>query len=328
MGAKTKIDWCDSTWNPVTGCLHGCEYCYARRIAERFGGCWRLDLPPDTSWRGNVGVRELMGDYARHSNGKCHVLDEPEIECDVIDPPSGYRGKVKPYPYSFDPTFHRYKLGEPQRWKKPRNIFVCSMADLFGDLVPDEWIAEVFKACEAAPQHRYLFLTKNPARFGSINGWNHRYNNEYAKDNMWFGTTITRQHELNRMLKLPYGNAHTFLSVEPILERIDIDHYLPASDARWRCSYCGHYAITYANHCGSCSRIGGYSGSFRKQPVNWIILGAESGNRKDKVVPRREWIDNIVQICDEHDIPVFMKESLRGLMGSEFRQELPWEAKL
>lgn len=38
MGKKTKIDWCDSTWNPVTGCLHGCEYCYARRIAERFGG--------------------------------------------------------------------------------------------------------------------------------------------------------------------------------------------------------------------------------------------------------------------------------------------------
>lgn len=38
MGYKTKIDWCDSTWNPVTGCLHGCEYCYARRIAERFSG--------------------------------------------------------------------------------------------------------------------------------------------------------------------------------------------------------------------------------------------------------------------------------------------------
>lgn len=35
---KTKIDWCDSSWNPVTGCLHGCEYCYARGIAERFRG--------------------------------------------------------------------------------------------------------------------------------------------------------------------------------------------------------------------------------------------------------------------------------------------------
>lgn len=33
---KTKIDWCDSTWNPVTGCLHGCEYCYARGQAPYF----------------------------------------------------------------------------------------------------------------------------------------------------------------------------------------------------------------------------------------------------------------------------------------------------
>lgn len=36
MSDKTKIDWADATWNPVTGCLHGCEYCYARKIAERF----------------------------------------------------------------------------------------------------------------------------------------------------------------------------------------------------------------------------------------------------------------------------------------------------
>lgn len=33
---KTRIEWCDSTWNPVTGCKHGCPYCYARRVAGRF----------------------------------------------------------------------------------------------------------------------------------------------------------------------------------------------------------------------------------------------------------------------------------------------------
>lgn len=33
---KTKIEWADATWNPVWGCLAGCEYCYARDIARRF----------------------------------------------------------------------------------------------------------------------------------------------------------------------------------------------------------------------------------------------------------------------------------------------------
>ena len=40
---RTKIEWCDSTWNPVTGCLHECEYCYARKIAHRFGGFTELE---------------------------------------------------------------------------------------------------------------------------------------------------------------------------------------------------------------------------------------------------------------------------------------------
>lgn len=32
------IDWARWTWNPITGCLHNCPYCYARDIAERFAG--------------------------------------------------------------------------------------------------------------------------------------------------------------------------------------------------------------------------------------------------------------------------------------------------
>lgn len=39
---KTKIDWVESTWNPVTGCNHDCAYCYARNIARRFSGGWVL----------------------------------------------------------------------------------------------------------------------------------------------------------------------------------------------------------------------------------------------------------------------------------------------
>ena len=301
MGNKTKIDWCDSTWNPVTGCLHGCEYCYARKISERFGGCWRLDLPPNTSWRGNVGERGLMGDYARHSDGKCHVLDEPEIECAVFDPPSGYRGKVKAYPYYFDPTFHRYKLDEPQHWKKPRTIFVCSMADLFGEWVPDEWIEQVFAACEKAPWHRYIFLTKNPYRLMLMaaakdveKGKKYRPEDmEKIKghtplpkhDNWWFGSTLDNK-DARRFQGWGY---HSFVSIEPLTEFMDVG-----------------------------------LGSFGSD--KWVIIGAETGNRKDKVVPKREWVDNIVEAASITGMKVFMKGSLRDLMGDDFRQEFPWEA--
>lgn len=290
MGDKTKIDWADATWNPVTGCLHGCEYCYARKIAERFGGCWRLDLPPDTNWRKRahfawcLAERVLMGDYARHSDGKCHVLDEPEIECAVFDPPSGYRGKVKPYPYSFDPTFHRYKLDEPQRWKTPRNIFVCSMADLFGDWVPLEWIQQVFEACEAAPQHRYLFLTKNPKRYMDL-----KLKGKLPKQH-WYGTSVTRKDD--RDFFAPGYN--TFVSIEPILESFSDEKHA----------------------------------AYRQMVQPWVILGAETGNRKNKIVPKKEWITELVDYYSKFGYTkFFMKDSLRSLMGADFRQEFPWEVQ-
>ena len=43
-GPENAIGWCDYTWNPITGCKHGCRFgpadtpCYAEVIAERFRG--------------------------------------------------------------------------------------------------------------------------------------------------------------------------------------------------------------------------------------------------------------------------------------------------
>jgi len=39
--ARTKIEWTDESWNPITGCTKistGCKNCYAERLAERFRG--------------------------------------------------------------------------------------------------------------------------------------------------------------------------------------------------------------------------------------------------------------------------------------------------
>lgn len=53
MGDRTKIEWTDSTWNPVTGCTKvspGCAHCYAETITLRFhrGGPY---LPGKTTVR-------------------------------------------------------------------------------------------------------------------------------------------------------------------------------------------------------------------------------------------------------------------------------------
>lgn len=247
---NTKIEWASATWNPVTGCEHGCEYCYARSIAHRFA-------MKDTK------VAESVVGF---------VLDEKF---------KGAGGKTEPFPFGFTPTFHRYRLNDPQNTKKPQTIFVCSMADLFGAWVPDEWIAMVFAACLRAPKHRYLFLTKNPKRYVEL----------YAKgillvrDNFWYGSTSTGPDVPFYYSRMPGDNPHTFVSIEPILKPFgDIEAF-----------------------------------------PEWAIIGAETGNRRGKVTPEKEWVDTIVKQARKRGVPVFMKDSLLPVMGEEnMLREFPW----
>lgn len=263
MGYNTKIDWCDTSWNPVTGCYHKCEYCYARGIATRFAGFLPEENPGTWGFRTGGTLVELDGMQARkRKDGKIVTA---------------------PYPYGFTPTLHRYRLDEPKKWTEPRTIFVCSMADLFGEWVPDSWIEDVFDACENAPQHRYLFLTKNPKRYIEFT----------KKDKLprqhWYGYSATREDQLWRFHhadECPCINL--FVSIEPILEPM-------------RPGFSTH------------------------TPADWVIIGAETGHRNGKVVPEKKWIDDILMECQYSGRPIFMKESLRSLMGDDFRQEFPWE---
>lgn len=146
---KTKIEWCDYTFNPVTGCKHGCKYCYASKIAIRFTG-------------------------------------------------------------HFNPTFHPKRLKDKMP-KKPSKIFVCSMADLFGDWVPSDWIEQILMrvVCQN-PQHTFMFLTKNPKRYS-----------EYGfPSNTMLGVTINTKNDLERMeiLTKQKRQDSLFVSIEPLLD--------------------------------------------------------------------------------------------------------------
>ena len=244
----TKIEWCDMTWNPVTGCLHGCEYCYARRVAARFG--------------------------SGYEDGGNHFLGEPMFK---------HNYSVDPYPYGFDPTFHRYRLGDPASKTKGKTIFVCSMADLFGPWVPTKWIVDVMDACLAAPQHRYLFLTKYPERYLELDAAGALP----CQDNFWYGSTAANP-ETDQMIYSDRFN--TFVSIEPLLGPFG----RPATGA-----------LDF---------------------IDWFIIGAETGNRKGKVVPEKAWVKEIVDYCDAAGKPVFMKDSLIPIVDEAlWRREFPWE---
>lgn len=240
---QTKIDWCDCTLNPVVGCQRGCEYCYARKMNNRF------------KW---------IEDWSK---------------------PQFFPERLKAF-----------------ESKTPKSVFINSMSDI-ADWTKEQ-IIKVFRAMIDNPRNRYIALTKN------IIKWDNKLFDivMYSKnmpipaedilllDYIFFvGVTITN----NKSIPDALINAH-FINIEPIEEEIDCD--------RLR------------------KYIMGDSGFFPTIPhPKTIIVGAETGNRKGKVTPQKHWIDKLIRLADELYIPIFMKESLRQLMGDDFRQDkLPW----
>lgn len=268
MMNKTLIEWCDFTFNPITGCRHGCPYCYARRQAQRFCGDIRLNK---SSSQLQPGPKEGMWE-----------LEEPF---------KNNQGRVIPLPVGFEPTLHRYRLPMPAQKKKPANIFVCSMADLFGEWVPDSWIKAVFEACAAAPWHNYLFLTKNPDRYYQLGDGDENIIPDEGIGG-WFGASAATEEQAQEA----WENMNCrWMSLEPL--RGDFSEEFFTYDDR-------------------------YTQQVRRR-WDWIVIGAETGSSKDKIKPKREWIQNIVDECRKTNTPLFMKNSVLEIWEDPLIQEYP-----
>jgi protein gp37 len=160
------ISWAAWSWNPVTGCLHGCGYCYARAIAARWADS---------------------------------------------------------YPAGFTPLFHHERLDAPANTTIPaahhddpayRRVFVCSMADLYGRWVPDEWISQVHESMLATPQWEYLLLTKFPARYAGLQ----------LPPAAWVGTSVDEQKRVRiaeNAFREISGVKVKWLSLEPLREPLE-----------------------------------------------------------------------------------------------------------
>jgi protein gp37 len=120
---------------------------------------------------------------------------------------------VDKYANGFTPTLHEDTLGEPLKWKQPHTIFVCSMADLFHEIVPFSFIDKVMDAIRQTHYHRYQILTKRANRMAEY------FAQSVIPDNVWLGVTVESATAKSRIDSLRVLDASIrFLSCEPLVE--------------------------------------------------------------------------------------------------------------
>jgi protein gp37 len=261
MGENSSIQWTTHTFNPWVGCQRvspGCEHCYAEAYDKRVGGVpkkQRADPKvPETRW-GPKGrrVRTSVANWAK-----------------------------------------------PLAWNKAAEaagerhlVFCSSLADVFEDrreLAP--WRLELFDLIRRTPSLDWQLLTKRPqnisrliegaigAMFASkewatggavVDELLHPWMNGHPPANVWLGTTVEDQERADvripALLKVPA--VVRFLSCEPLLERVEINHE-------------------------------------RLSLLDWLIVGGESGPGARPF--HLDWARDLVRQCRKSGPAPFVKQ--------------------
>jgi protein gp37 len=302
MSAKSSIEWCDATWNPIVGCSivsPGCKNCYAMAQASRM---------------------TLMNPGLEQYRGVTKVVDGKAV----------WTGEVNVAPET--------KFLEPLRWKKPRRVFVNSMSDLFHENVADETIDRAFAVMALCPQHTFQILTKRPVRMRkyfegrrknfsrasdalmSISTGQREDEIQSAADwldifdaggrplpNVWLGVTAERQQEADERIPelLATPAAVRFVSIEPMLGSVDLMD-IPWPDGRSRFPETdflpdGRSAL----HIVDGARL------------DWVICGGESGSHARPMDPN--WPRALRDQCAAAGVPFFFKQWGEFLAGEEVK---------
>lgn len=215
------------------------------------------------------------------------------------------------YPNGFEPTIYPEALLSPLNIKKPSRIGVAWMGDLIGYADPEQQFNAgysfqkqvmiyrpdslkniIYEVIKATPQHTYLFLTKCPE---NLPKW------EPFPDNALIGVSVFNDDMLksafDALYKIPKNR--TYLSIEPLLSRINCDVIEASKYYRW---------------------------------LDWLTIGQQTPVRKS-TMPEIEWIQEIVEAADKAGIPVFLKDNLNSCEIADYpilldskgnlRQEFP-----
>ena len=278
MADNSKIEWTDATWNIITGCSVLSPGCRS---------CYAMKL---------AGTR-LRNHPSREG------LTDPSAAGPV------WNGKVR---------FNEQWLDQPQRWKRPREIFVCAHGDLFHENVPDAWIDQVFAVMHEAPWHTFQVLTKRARRmreYMTAPGLQDRLSNTIVRLHderklrmlddpvgIWplphviLMVSAERQQEADERLPdlLATPAARHGVSLEPLLGPIDLRSLPSASGV-------GRYLDALSN--GGCD-----PGAVIPHRLTWVVVGSESGANARRDPAMLDWVRSLRDQCIEAGVAFFWKQ--------------------
>lgn len=117
-----------------------------------------------------------------------------------------------PFEQGFDLRLVPEALELPLKWAKPRLVFVNSMADLFHDAIPDEYITRVFDVVRRAAHHQFQILSKRAERMAAY------CSGKELPANAWLGVSVENARYKTRIAHLRAVPARIrFLSIEPLI---------------------------------------------------------------------------------------------------------------
>lgn len=185
------------------------------------------------------------------------------------------------------------RRSSPANWQKPLKwnaeaerlgiryrVFCASLADVFDNAVPTAWRMDLFSLIAKTPHLDWLLVTK---RVGNVlpmcSGDGLMF--DMLGRNVWLGITVCNQVEADRdipkLLQIPAKVR--WLSMEPLLGRVDLEHIVVAVDD---------------------------GENFAIEELDWIVVGGESGPHARPMHPA--WVRSLRNQCAAAGVPFLFKQ--------------------
>jgi protein gp37 len=280
VSEKTGISWTDATFNPWWSCTQispGCDNCYAKTLAARFGYGW------------NGAPMRTFGD--KHWKAPTDWAKQDFAQCEGC----GWRGNArasKPRDYAGESRHLCPNCEAASLIKARRRVFCASMGDWLDLDAPISEFVRLLDLIRVTPELDWLLLSKRIGNWrkrlteaaeatvgsGGLSLWISRWLfGGTPPANVWLGATVVNQEEADRDIpKLLAVPARVrFLSIEPMLSPISFD----------------------------CWPL---YGEDEKLLLHWIIAGGEGGPYARPL--HVKWVRSIVQQCKAAGVAVHVKQ--------------------